>query len=572
MKLRNMKVIGYSKKYAFLQYMVIIGVLLFCEWFFFRNVLGEGIGKGLLIADRWDGRLTNLLTEHWWNYFCGKEKFSEIAMFYPAAEAIGYTDMFLGYGLIHSVFRLIGFNMFEAYKWTLILIHVFGTVTMFWLMHRTLRCSLFWSLFGTVAFSYSSTYARFIVHTQLAAISFLPLLMILLCGFFRNIHNRRLRNSYAYGFIVGFVLLTYTSWYVACFSGFFCLVYIIIYGIYLRHTEKKCFQELEKFFVGLSWDTAGYMAVLFILFIPFARIYIPVMLSTSGYSYGACAEFLPEIMDLINVHPSNPMLGWMIKLLGLNSRGYSFEVEEGFSIILLGVFCYMMWKMRPLMKAVSENKEKQPIVSGACLAYLAGLVSIICVLFIIRLSANGVALWIAVYYLIPVMRSVRAIARLLLWLSFPLSVTTAFLADHYLKEQFPSKALYALLCVVGLGLLFWSNATPKGVAQYWDAAYEYKFKSYVAKPPEDVKVFYITDTEGNDPPYGYQLDAYEIANWYGLKTLNGYSGQSPKDWKLWEVKGDDYEKNVEEWIRAYDLKDVYCYDRGKNTWKKRDDI
>ena len=46
-------------------------LLVLCEAFFFRNVLGND----RLISDRGDGRLTNLLAEHWWRFFREKRNF-----------------------------------------------------------------------------------------------------------------------------------------------------------------------------------------------------------------------------------------------------------------------------------------------------------------------------------------------------------------------------------------------------------------------------------------------------------------------------------------------------------------
>lgn len=59
-------------------------------------------------------------------------------------------------------------------------------------------------------------------------------------------------------------------------------------------------------------------------------------------------------------------------------------------------------------------------------------------------------------------------------------------------------------------------------------------------PPENVETFYIIDTiNKNYPPYIYQLDAFEIANHYSIKTINGYSGKFPQGWDgIWDVTSD----------------------------------
>ena len=69
-----------------------------------------------------------------------------------------------------------------------------------------------------------------------------------------------------------------------------------------------------------------------------------------------------------------------------------------------------------------------------------------------------------------------------------------------------------------------------------------------------------------------QLDAVEIANRYGIKTINGYSGQFPPGWGQWDgiydIYSDSYEEYVRQWILEYDLENVYVYDRGTNAWSK----
>lgn len=544
-----------KKRYTFIAISII---LVFCEWFFFRNI----IGTEAMIGDRGDGRLTCLLTEHWWNFFSGKEKFSEIAMFYPVDEAFGYTDLFLGYGLIHSIFRLFGIDMFASYKYTLILIHIMGTAFMYYLMSRKLKCSVGWSLFGTFSFCFSDTYANHLRHTQLNAISILPLLLILLIGFVHNYDKRKKRNIYAYAFITTFVLLTYTSWYIACFTGVFCLVFLLVFFIRL----KKCGVMLLSFFKGkilsIGKDIIGYVICMIIFYIPFIKIYLPVLKSSSGYSYNSCTAFLPEFADIINVSESNLMFGKLLGKMNLQSRGYSSEVQAGFSVILLGLFLllFVVNSKRNSNNNVAENIFIKVIPD---VTFISILVSIF---LIIRLSSNGVSLWGIVYYLLPVVRSMRAIARFLIWLSFPMSVITAYAANRYICRDSQLKA--GIITCVAVILLFASNINTKGVDSRWNAADEYVFISNVSEPPKDAEVFYIIDTvEAGNAASGNQLDAFEIATWYSMKTINGYSGQFPADWDgVWDIGAHAYESSVYEWIEKYDLKQVYAYDRATNTW------
>jgi len=538
-------------------------ILAFCEWFFFRNMIGTG--DGALFGDRGDGRLTTLLTEHWWRFFTGKEKFSELAMFYPAEGVLGYTDLLLGYGLIHSLLRMTGMDMFTAYKWTIIISHCAGTVTMYYLLKKKLGLRLQWALFGTLAFSFSDTYARDLCHTQLGAVSFLPVLLILFMGFLENFENRKKRNIYAYALIGWFVLLTYNSWYVAYFTGMFSLVFLVVYFVKLKLSDLAVFPVLKQKLGVLGKDIIGYLLFFVMLYLPFVKIYLPVLEVSSGYSYDSCSSMLPELIDIINVSENNWMLGRMLGKLQLLQREYSPEVIQGFSIILLGFFCILgiVETRKRRGDTTEQDKKRQYKIQLISAAFIA---IIICIALTVRLGSNGVSLWMLIYYLVPMAKSIRAVARFFLWLSFPMSAVTACMADCYIHCK--SKKVEVCVSVGAVILIFLSNVNVIGADQHWNLSEEMSFITNVAPPPEDAEVFYIIDTaQTGVPAYIYHLDAFEIATWYSLKTINGYSGQYPVGWDgIWEVCSNGYEDSVDQWVKTYGLDQVYAYDCSGNIW------
>ena len=89
-----------KKKNGVLYAVSAIVLLCVCEWFFFRKMYGSV----LLFGDTGDGRLTMLITEHWYHVFQGRASVTDLGIFYPAPNTLGYSDLLLGFGLIHSVF------------------------------------------------------------------------------------------------------------------------------------------------------------------------------------------------------------------------------------------------------------------------------------------------------------------------------------------------------------------------------------------------------------------------------------------------------------------------------------
>jgi hypothetical protein len=270
---------------------------------------------------------------------------------------------------------------------------------------------------------------------------------------------------------------------------------------------------------------------------------------------------LPEVADLVNVSESNLLQGWLVRIMGLSSRGYSGEVTEGFSIVLLILFAALFIVTLKRRSLRTDEKVFADIIPNVTFVTV-----IICLALIIRLSSNGVSLWWFVYTLLPVTRSMRAVARFMLWLSFPMAVITAYSANRYIGSDISVRT--KIISGFAVVLIFVSNINTAGVPRGWNAPDEYAFISSVTPPPEDAESFYIIDSaETEDPWYIYQLDAFEIATWYSIKTINGYSGQMPSDWEgNRDVCSEGYESSVFTWIKNHDLQNVYAYDRATNQW------
>ena len=532
-------------------------LLIFCEWFFFRNLWGTD----LLIGNNIDGRLTNLITEHWWNFFHGRESFGELSMLYPVKNAIGYSDIFLGFGIIHSVLRLFNFDMYDAYTNTLIVVHCIGTLSMFYLCYKKLTLSMLWSLFATVAFQFSSTYSLHLLHTQLMALSVLPIITIFIVDFFNKYYQKRNYNIPAYWGIFTFVLLIYNSWYIAYFAAVFALVFMLVYLSLILSNNMKLnllWTQIKKMWLNIT----EYALFAVILLVPFIYISLPIIRQSGGFSYSEFATLMPEFIDIINVGENNWMLGKFIAYLGLAERGYTWHNMSGYSIILLALFILsMFWGFKFInqqlrLKNVAETDKYWLLVIKAIFISI-----IICLLLVIRLSANGVSLWGILYHVLPGASSVRFINRFMLWLSFPMAVITAYVADKYSPFRNGKKKII-VLCL--LGLLFASNINKNGIPS-WHKNETIGVATKVALPPQNAKIFFIINDDYNLPDNSCEaMDAYEIASTYHIKTINGITGRFPRDWHLYDKK--HYNQAVKEWVNHHKLENVYAYDKGNNVW------
>lgn len=129
------------------------------------------------------------------------------------------------------------------------------------------------------------------------------------------------------------------------------------------------------------------------------------------------------------------------------------------------------------------------------------------------------------------------------------------------------------LCVI----IYTSNLCGEGVYATVSVKEGIEDICNVEEPPRDCNVFFIKDTS-SDAEISFftnclvQMQAYEIANKYHIKTINGYSGQFPEGWghwdKLYNIYGEDYENYVDEWCILHGIDRIWSYDIGTNQWEQ----
>lgn len=498
-----------------------------------------------------------LITEHWFNFFKGKEKFGKLVIFYPAPNILVYSDMLFFYGIIHSLFRFMSIDIFNAYKYTIISIHFIGTFSMYYLLFQKLKLNVIWSLFGVTAFSFSSIYATHLGHTQLCACSMLPILLIFLINFFENLNRRKKRNVYAFLTITWYLLILYNSWYIAFFTVLFILIFTIIGIIGSLIKKKNIFEILYDFIKKISADIIIYVVYIIILLIPFVKLYLP-LLKKGGYGFSDIKKlYIPKLIALINIGEDNWLLGNFMRYLQSLHKPTS-EENMGFSLILLGVFIIVtIFYINKKRKTTSEY-----IILYSIITVFVGI------LFSIKVSSKEISLWYFVYRLIPGASSVRAVSRFLLYLNFLMAILSSVGGNSLFSIYNFKNTNYKKYIPICLFILLWiSNIRNEGVYSTWNSGFEKEYLSGVSKPNIQCKVFYMSNTNSEIPQYIYQLDAFEIANKFELKTINGYSGNTPDSWQdIWEVSNENYENGVSNWTNLNNLKNVCRYDVANNKW------
>lgn len=545
-------------------------VLALLEIFFFRTAL-NGVS---MFGDAGDGRFNNFICEAWFQFFSGNAGFNELPTFYPVSDTLAYSDIMLGFGIPYSVLRFIGFDLFLANKLTIMAVHFFGTLTIFYLFYYKLRFSCGASFVGTILGMMSSAVCVMFTHVQLIFIGAIPLLCIFLVGFFEHANEKaRKWLPYAIGFCLWFGLILLTAFYVAYFvvliGGCMALFYLFLQAKRKQHP----FRAIGTF-LRTQWKALLVCAPCCTLWIvPFFLLYLPVLGRYGGRDFANVAEFLPHWFDFINTPASNGGTGgWGASLLGsirpgYNSRAYASELWHGFTpFVAFVLIAAAVWLVIRFFLARKRGEARSPLFVLSLSAVLT-----VFLLFLLMMTDGMFSLWYLVFKYVPGASALRAVSRMVGFLGLPAALAIAYVFDLLLRRMarftkagsYRHLAVAAVLCLV----LLWDNNTP--IYADWNRPEQLQFLQAVPPPPAACRVMYVIYSENKEiPGHMGQHDAWAIALDKGLKTVNGNSGQFPPGWDFYFVSQPEYESRVLIWAKnqKIDIDTLYAYDVDTQSW------
>ena len=99
-------------KYSKYTVILYLSLIVLCELFFFRMLLAAD----KLPGDIGDGRLCNLISEHWLHVVQAREAAADLSEFYPNSNTLSYSDCFLGAAFLYVPLRVLGADFFSTYK------------------------------------------------------------------------------------------------------------------------------------------------------------------------------------------------------------------------------------------------------------------------------------------------------------------------------------------------------------------------------------------------------------------------------------------------------------------------
>jgi len=572
-------ILEYSTRKNIITWAVLILTVLFLELVFFRSMI---FNRDNIVGNLGDSRLISLILEHWYKVFCNKGVVRDLSMFYPVKNTLGYSDALFLLSLPYSVLRAFGKSWLTAYQLTLIITHLFGGICLAWFLKKSLKLPLWVCIIGLIIGNFSNSYFIKISHPQFVTRSFVPLLFIFLKNFYDsfipNLQKKRMTYGILSIFLFGGILLT--SFYVGFFSAFFLLVVSVVIAICFIKNNPENIKKTLITIKTYRFEILTYIIIGIAILLPFVWIYIPIFKEMGARNWSNVAYYLPFWYDFFNVSSTN--LIWPF----LNT---TYELQVGYPLItgiILIIGCIYYIKQSKTISLSLGKKEMRfymtfgfsfaiAIISLLLLkidmSQIIGIFNRIGILNkmekIKRIGETGFSLWFFVWLLVPGASAMRAIARFNQFLSLPAGIVIACFLHEKIRAENKNYIRYGLICIL-LVVVFFAEHQNIGKISGWTKSQMNGYLENVSAPPKDCESFLLVNNTSSIN-YIYQLDAWTIANKYNIKTINGYSGQFPKDWiYIWEMETNKNYYDVLRWIDKYNLKNVYLYDYKNNNWMK----
>jgi hypothetical protein len=515
---------------------------------YFRNVLFSEFSQ--TIGDPADGRLITSIHEHWFRWFQGREGWFDLSFFYPLENTLGYSDTFLGTGLIFSLLRFLGIEPFISMQVVLIVLATIGYTSFFIWLNRYRRYGVGISSYCAGLFIISSQMylASRNSHIQLLSIWQFPIGIILIEQCLRAFPKREAKLWIPATLLCAwFGLLTYSTFYIAYFFGL--LISLACIGAVFFFGFKNSLKALYSYRIRLLHFIPG-MTVLGLFAILFFKTYLPVLHETGGRSLEVVVEHLPLPKDLINHSETNALWGKISEHIWDYEHHLYWELELGFTPLF---FLFLsLFSITRFLKNGARVGE----------AWIAGFTFLAGTLLVVRLG--NFTFWAIPYYLVPGSEGIRAAFRFNLALLIP----ALFLLATYFNSLAQQVNIEKRIIMVCLGTFlvleqihFVQNAKTSRTEILEQVSVA------IPPPPEADAFFAFRDVDDHWQQILVQHHAVHLSQVWNIPTINGRSGFVPEGWHFENTQPGSFIRQITPWARAKGITGtVFLYDIDSKKW------
>ena len=525
-------------------FLAILGLEIF---FFYPYLFSD-----LLFSGPGDHRLNILIAEHWYRFYRGWEGLTEINMFHPSTHALAYSDLNVIFGLFMIVLKMLGMSTYLASKIIFIGIHFAGSLAFFYFLKHLLNLKTLLCFLGLILFSYSNRYYAIIDlgHTQFITHSLIPFLLIFTFNFL-NASTRRGRLINAGAGIVLYALIFYTSFY----TGFFITLFGLLFTLCYVAVDSPIVMPTAHFIRKNALECLTYLVFAIILLLPLIFFYLPAAMESGVHG----RQLTPHLLDFINTSDKHLLYGKLMAQMKLhpimNNDGFPF-----ITLALLGL-CFL----GTIIRFIKNRHHLTPALN----LLFAGFLACFCAFLLLIEYKRGTGLWNDFVLQIPGASAIRFPNRYIGFQTIPAAILIAYTLNDFFNAFKGYAKTKGIILMLLCAFLLVENIRVNNA--WWHYQKHENFINSIPAPPPSCQVIYATSSRAHRyNNQNHNLDMFEIANRFHLKTINGYSGRKPFAYSYFKLdKDDSYLQGIETYIRYYGLQNVCAYDFDTGKWEMR---
>jgi hypothetical protein len=309
-------------------------------------------------------------------------------------------------------------------------------------------------------------------------------------------------------FFVASVAQLYSGFYHAWFIGFSFLVAAIWALLAGRSTRAALLGLVRR----RAWTIVACAAASALLAWPLAATYLRVAHDVGLRDFATVESMLPRPASWLYVGGGNWLYG---RLAGLDVfRAIPTEREQrlGLGLVTPAVALYGLWVARRRVPV------RLMVLTAATLVVLS------------TVWAPGLSLWPAVFRVVPGASALRAVARVGMMLLVPAAFGVAITAQRA-RDAAAARPAHALLALAVAAAIVVEQGQD---AEWYDRASARAREEVVARAiPAGCTAFLYTPLAPGGDPWWYHGDAMWAGLARNVPTVNGYSGNVPRDWPFY---------------------------------------
>lgn len=500
-----------------------INQFLFEHWPFFLGLfLGlyyitltvMGTDLAFYPGDLADTRFNIYILEHGFQYFFNEgvpaTSYWNAPFIYPQESIITFSDNLLGVVPLYALFRMLGFDLFTSFQLWFVVLTVLNYAAAYIFIKWLLR-NKYSAVLGAMVFAFSIALFGQISHPQTFPRFCIPLAFLFACKFF---HSFSTRHFFLTLFVVVF------QFYCALYLGFMLMIPISILLISTIVIQRK---KIVQKLTANNWAILlGVFLLNALLLLPLALPYLssPALITDAenlGYAeYETIFSTIPLFRSFLFVRTYS-YFWWCLNQVGMDLPSWwDHQLFPGATVVVASCFLLLHF-----VKAVFDPSRK---VGGI---FLALFTTILCT-FLLYTRTDHFSFY-EVLYALPGFGSMRSIGRIINVevLFFGLAVAATF---SIVSQKMKGKPIFFLLVLA----YFIADNYVADVGYPRENKIESEDRlSHLEQQMSDIAKDKVVCLETNlnwDTPIFYQIDAMLVAQKFGLKTINGYTSNCPKEY------------------------------------------